>query len=233
MPPKRGRPPQPAPPAKGKTPRQSALAKEHGISAATEAEIKESFALFSTSKDSLPSSSFRRALTALNIAPASKEEYRDLLAAADSEDEGVIPYSNFVAVAALKLNSRGEKEENEEVREGFELFLRMGKEGGRGKGKEGEERITMGMLKHVAGLLKENVSDDVLRDMILEANGGGGVGQGVGLQDFEGVMRRGPFCWHFELVRLFIDCALQLVSSGDEISTSESRKAPVTSYMTR
>ena len=123
----------------------------------------------------------------------------------------------------MKLNSRGEEEENEEVREGFELFLRMGKEGGRGKGKEGEERITMGMLKHVAGLLKENVSDDVLRDMILEANGGGGVGQGVGLQDFEGVMRRGPSCCNFELIRLLIDCELQLVSSGDESSTLELR----------
>ena len=101
----------------------------------------------------------------------------------------------------------------------------MGKEGGRGRGKEGEERITMGMLKHVAGLLKENVSDDVLRDMILEANGGGGVGQGVGLQDFEGVMRRGPSCCNFELIQLLIDCVLQLVFSGDEISRSISRSA--------
>ena len=99
----------------------------------------------------------------------------------------------------------------------------MGKEGGRGKGKDGEERITMGMLKQVAGLLKENVSDDVLRDMILEANGGGGVGQGVGLHEFEGVMRRGLSRCNFELIRLLIDCVLQLVFFGDRISTIDSR----------
>jgi len=32
--------------------------------------------------------------------------------------------------------------------------------------------------------------EGVLRDMILEANGGAGVGKGVGREEFEGVMRR-------------------------------------------
>jgi hypothetical protein len=50
--------------------------------------------------------------------------------------------------------------------------------------------ITMGMLKRVAASLKEDVSDDLLRDMILEANGGAGIGHGVGRDDFEEVMRR-------------------------------------------
>lgn len=100
----------------------------------------------------------------------------------------------------------------------------MGKEGGRGKGKEGEEKITIGILRHVSHVLKEeSVSDDVLRDMILEANGGGGVGQGVGLHEFEGVMRRGQSYWHFDLTRLFIDRLLQLAFFGDETSTSEAR----------
>jgi hypothetical protein len=39
-------------------------------------------------------------------------------------------------------------------------------------------------------LLKEDVSDDLLRDMILEANGGAGVGEGVERDEFEGIMRR-------------------------------------------
>jgi len=34
------------------------------------------------------------------------------------------------------------------------------------------------------------VSDDLLRDMILEANGGAGVGKGVERDEFEGIMRR-------------------------------------------
>jgi len=46
------------------------------------------------------------------------------------------------------------------------------------------------MLKRVAKLLKEDVSEEVLKDMILEANGGAGVGRGVGKEEFEGVLRR-------------------------------------------
>lgn len=39
-------------------------------------------------------------------------------------------------------------------------------------------------------MLKEDVDENVLRDMILEANGGAGVGKGVEKEEFEGVMRR-------------------------------------------
>ena len=200
-PPKRRAPA--AQPAKEKAPRQSALAKEHGITAATEAEIKESFALFSTSKDSLPSNSLRRALTALNI-QTTPSQYKELLSVADPEDEGIVSYGNFVAIAALKLNARGQEEESQEVREGFELFLKMG--GCGGKGDEG--KITMGMLKRVSALLKEDVSDDVLRDMVLEANGGSGVGKGVDLDGFEAVMRRGEYTPHAASLLLIL-CAFE------------------------
>ncbi|KAL9100548.1 MAG: hypothetical protein Q9163_004086 [Psora crenata] len=191
MPPKR-RPP--AQPAQKKAPRQSALAKENGISAATEASIKETFNLFATSKTSLPSNTLRRALTALNVPPSSAEEYDELLSAADPEDEGWISYSNFVAIAALKLNSQGEEDKRKEVEDAFQLFLKMGGDGGH-KGKGRGDKITMAMLRKVAGLLKEDVGDDLLRDMMLEANGGAGVGSGVGIDEFEGVMRRG-MPWH-------------------------------------
>jgi hypothetical protein len=46
------------------------------------------------------------------------------------------------------------------------------------------------MLKRVARLLKEDVPEEVLNDMILEANGGAGIGQGVDREEFEGVLRR-------------------------------------------
>lgn len=71
---------------------------------------------------------------------------------------------------------------NKEVDEAFRLFV--------GGGNDREEVITLGMLKRVARDLKEEVSDGVLRDMILEANGGAGVGKGVRRGEFEGVMRR-------------------------------------------
>jgi hypothetical protein len=42
----------------------------------------------------------------------------------------------------------------------------------------------------VAKVLKQDVDESVLRDMILEANGGAGVGKGVEKAEFESVMRR-------------------------------------------
>jgi hypothetical protein len=42
----------------------------------------------------------------------------------------------------------------------------------------------------VAALLKEDVGEDLLRDMILEANGGEGVAAGVRKEELDEVMRR-------------------------------------------
>ena len=92
-------------------------------------------------------------------------------------------------MAALKLNSRSEESQDREVDDAFRLFLAHGGAAG-GKKNGGERIITLETLKRVAGVLKEDVSEEVLRDMLLEANGGGGVGKGVGKVEFEGVMRR-------------------------------------------
>lgn len=54
----------------------------------------------------------------------------------------------------------------------------------------GEEKITLATLKRVARALKEDVDEDVLRDMILEANGSASVSKGVERGEFEGVLRR-------------------------------------------
>ena len=48
----------------------------------------------------------------------------------------------------------------------------------------------MQTLKRVAVALKEDVDEGLLMDMILEANGGAGVGRGVERDEFEEVMRR-------------------------------------------
>lgn len=54
--------------------------------------------------------------------------------------------------------------------------------------------ITLAHLRRVAKELREDVPDDVLKDMILEANGGvRGRGRDVGgvtLEEFEGIMKR-------------------------------------------
>ncbi|KAI4214240.1 MAG: hypothetical protein LQ351_003325 [Letrouitia transgressa] len=92
------------------------------------------------------------------------------------------------------------EQEEDEVDDAFRLFVSHGGRGegagkgkGRSKGKDQEGRITLETLRSVARALKEEVDEGVLRDMILEANGGAGdlgVGKGVGRREFEGVMRR-------------------------------------------
>lgn len=70
-----------------------------------------------------------------------------------------------------------------EIDEAFRLFVGGGAGGG-------DEVITIGALRRVARELKEDVAEGVLKDMILEANGGAGVGKGVRRGEFEAVMRR-------------------------------------------
>jgi hypothetical protein len=87
-----------------------------------------------------------------------------------------------VGICALKLHaqSRNSESHNEEVTEAWRLFTQGG----------GEEKITLATLKGVARVLKEDVDENVLRDMILEANGGAGLGRGVERSEFESVLRR-------------------------------------------
>lgn len=88
-------------------------------------------------------------------------------------------YEHFVAIAALKVNQRGEDPEaqSEEVRKAYMLFTK------------GQERdININDLRRVARELREDVPENILKDMLREATGGG-LG-GVGMEDFEGVMQR-------------------------------------------
>lgn len=80
------------------------------------------------------------------------------------------------------MNNKSEDDDQKEVEDAWKLFT---------GGKE-RDRIGIGDLKRVAKELKMEgeCGEDRLRDMILEANGGGGVNRGVGREDFEGVMRR-------------------------------------------
>ncbi|KAK3499278.1 uncharacterized protein B0T23DRAFT_434330 [Neurospora hispaniola] len=199
-------------------PRQSKLAKENNITAQEEAEIKEAFSLFAEPMDGekegvIPIGDVRRAMIALGIPPKSNSELREFTSILDPEDEGFATYPSFLAICAIKLSSRDRTSEAHmrEVDEAFALFVgRSAQEIARlhddhndvdddyGQyeeeevdGKEEQEPvITLAHLKRVAAVLKENVSEELLRDMILEANGGAGVGKGVRREEFDGVMRR-------------------------------------------
>ncbi|EAA31861.3 hypothetical protein GE21DRAFT_7315 [Neurospora crassa] len=164
----------------------------------------------------IPIRDVRRAMIALGIPPKSNSELREFTSILDPEDEGFATYPSFLAICAIKLSSRDRTSEAHmrEVDEAFALFVgRSAQEIARlhndrnnddddddygqyeeeeevdGKEKE-EPVITLAHLKRVAAVLKENVSEELLRDMILEANGGAGVGKGVRREEFDRVMRR-------------------------------------------
>ncbi|KAJ9148319.1 Calmodulin [Pleurostoma richardsiae] len=179
--------------------RQSKLAKEHNITAQEEAEIKEAFSLFAEpmkgeKEGVMPIDDVRRAMIALDIPPRDNAELSEFISILDPDDEGFATYTSFVAICALKLHARDQTSDAHlrEVDEAFSLFTggvpgvpRGGDETGGGDGV-----ITLAQLRRVAAVLKEEVDDDLLRDMILEANGGSGVGKGVKKDEFELVMRR-------------------------------------------
>ncbi|KAI1284531.1 hypothetical protein F5Y07DRAFT_6444 [Xylaria sp. FL0933] len=203
MPPKRKAA---AGPAKDSLPkeRQSKLAKEHNISAREEREIKEAFALFAEPMEGekegvIPTKDVRRAMVALGL-PPSKPELKEFLSIMDPDDEGHATYEPFLAICALKLHARddaGDGPDAAEVDEAFRLFTGAGSSsssgGGSGSGLgggDGDEILTLAHLKRIAMTLKQDVDEALLRDMILEANGGAGVGRGVSRSEFEEVMRR-------------------------------------------
>ncbi|RAH44946.1 EF-hand superfamily Ca2+-modulated protein [Aspergillus brunneoviolaceus CBS 621.78] len=206
---KRGPPPTtatsstPAP----KRARQSKLAKENDITAAEESEIKEVFHLFVVDDEIdefpdekegvIPVEDVKKALSALGL-PATSTELPAILSALDPTDTGYVPYEPFLTVAAAKLRSRSDEAMAAEVDAAFRLFTRGGSGGsgsgaGAGAGASGSSSIiTLHHLRRIARELKEegNLDDQLLRDMILEANGGAGVAAGVTLGQFREVMQR-------------------------------------------
>ncbi|KAL4771959.1 hypothetical protein BDW60DRAFT_216986 [Aspergillus nidulans var. acristatus] len=167
--------------------RQSKLAKENNISGEEENEIKEVFNIFSEANEEFPDEKdgvvaredVRKALVALGLTPSSSEELQSILSAADPTFTGYVPYAPFLSVAAAKLRSRSDDAMSAEVDSAFQLFTR---------GTDGP--ITMGHLRRIARELKEDLDDALLRDMILEANGGAGVDVGVSLEQFHEIMQR-------------------------------------------
>lgn len=118
-------------------------------------------------------------MIALNAPPKDRAELQELVETIDPDDSGWVDYERFVAIAALKLHARHDDPEaqNEEIQKAYALFT---------KGQERE--ITINDLRRVAKELREDVPENVLKDMIREATGGG-LG-GVNKEDFEGVMIR-------------------------------------------
>ncbi|CZT49428.1 related to calmodulin [Rhynchosporium secalis] len=168
----------------------SKLAKENNITAEEETEIKEAFEIFHEKwegeKDKvIPIGDVKRAMKALGIPPTA-HELGEFISILDPDSEGFATYPSFLAICALKFHARTQTSDThtQEVDEAFNMFM----SGTKGAGSEG--KITLATLKRVARSLREEIDEDLMRRMILEANGGAGVSAGVGKDEFEGVMRR-------------------------------------------
>lgn len=113
----------------------------------------------------------------------------EVIATLDPNDEKFVPYEHFLAYAALHKrydSEEGEDDERDEerraeVEEAYALFTN-----------NHPGPISLRDLRRIAKILREEVSDDVLKDMLSEANGDGQEGwrNGVSLEDFDNVMKR-------------------------------------------
>ncbi|EZF35999.1 hypothetical protein H101_00474 [Trichophyton interdigitale H6] len=173
---------------KEKKPRLSKLAKENNITSEEEAEIREAFHLFAVTDNEeyasekegvIATRDVRRALIALGLAPTDNAELKSIISAVDPAGEGFVIYEHFLSVAALKLHNRSEDSISAEVEHAYSLFTH---------GTEGP--ILMSHLRAVAKSLKEDVSEELMKDMIREANGGDGIQSGVTIEQFKDVMKR-------------------------------------------
>lgn len=120
-----------------------------------------------------------------------KQDVKDMLEVLDPESEGFVAWEHFVGYAAVWYHALGDDERaaeegtggREEIEKAFRLFT-----GG------AMRPIRLADLKRVARELREDVDEDVLWDMVVEANGERkskeGVGKGVDMEEFEQVMRR-------------------------------------------
>ena len=119
-----------------------------------------------------------------------------ILATIDPLNTGFVDFIPFISYAAIALHNKHDESDQDDgdeeyhaetdaqqVRAAYTLFTH----GGPGP-------ITLAHLRRVAKELREEVSDDVLRDMIREANGSVKANErdvgGVGLEEFEAVMKR-------------------------------------------
>lgn len=111
--------------------------------------------------------------------PPTASELKEFISILDPDNDGFATYEPFFAICALKFHSQDDGAHDAELDEAFRLFT---------NNQEGP--ITLAHLRRVAAVLKEDVDEELLKDMILEANGGAGVVRGVKMDEFDEVMRR-------------------------------------------
>lgn len=157
-------------------------------------------------------------------APIPTRDQAEVFETLDPDNTGYAPYEFFFAYAAIHLKQKraAKQESDDEEEDEDEEPVTKRKPKGKGKGKAraisedsedqraniaeafalftrgtGGGAITIAHLRRIAKDLKQEIDDQQLKDMILEANGGieanGGAGdwrRGVTIEEFEHVMKR-------------------------------------------
>ena len=142
------------------------------------AEVKEAFDLFDTDGSGvIEAKELKVALRALGYEPQ-KDEIKRLInevgTGGERDATGTIDFKEFLEIMTLKMS---EKDNPEEIEKAFKLF-----------DIDNKGSISYENLREIAAELKENISEDELREMIYEAckdrNGK------VSKEEFESILNR-------------------------------------------
>jgi Ca2+-binding EF-hand superfamily protein len=142
-------------------------------------EVKEAFDLFDTDGSGvIEAKELKVALRALGFEPQ-KDEIKKLInlvgTSGEKDATGTIDFKEFLDIMTYKMS---EKDNPEEIEKAFKLF-----------DIENKGYITYEDLRQIANELKENISEDELREMIFEASKDRDVAQ-VTKAQFEEILNR-------------------------------------------
>ncbi|GIX96070.1 centrin-1 [Caerostris darwini] len=137
-------------------------------------DIKDAFNLFDSEETGfIPTRDLKVALRALGFEPK-KEEIKKMVSEIDKDSTGKIAYDDFYKLMSEKINDKGA---NQEIMKAFQLF-----------DNDNTGKISFENLKRVAEELGETISDEELKEMIMEADRDGD-GQ-VNQEEFLRIMKK-------------------------------------------
>ncbi|XP_033736474.1 neo-calmodulin-like [Pecten maximus] len=119
-------------------------------------EFKEAFSLFDKDGDgTITTEELGTVMRSLGQSP-NEQDLQDMINEVDVDGNGIIDFTEFLAMMAKKMNAT---DSTEEIREAFKVF-----------DKDGNGQISAAELRHVMTNLGEKLSDDEVDEMIREAD---------------------------------------------------------------
>ncbi|KAG5479128.1 hypothetical protein LSCM1_02980 [Leishmania martiniquensis] len=143
------------------------------MAALTDEQIREAFNLFDADgSGAIDAEEMALAMKGLGFGDLPRDEVEHIIRSMHTNSNGLVEYSEFESMIKARM---APKDSPEEILKAFQLFD-LDKKG----------KISFSNLKEVAKLLGENPGDDVLREMIAEADEDGD-GE-VSFEEFKSVM---------------------------------------------